>query len=92
MAISIKFIPEIDNTDFVESCAEYTDIWQINGAQIIEKLESISGLKFRDTRIEAILIDGISKSGRSVTDPMKLRYNYPKEVKLGTLIHELGHR
>ena len=57
-------------------------------------MEGYTRLKFKekDNTIKAILINGPSHSGVPFKSPMRMRHNYSKDVKLATLIHELGHR
>ncbi|MCI0619572.1 hypothetical protein L0Y40_00855 [Candidatus Wolfebacteria bacterium] len=55
-------------------------------------LEKFSGLSFVEQRIGAVVYEWISFSGRSPKDIMRLRASYPRDVKKGTLVHELGHR
>jgi hypothetical protein len=54
-------------------------------------MECVSGLKFQETSIKAVIYEGPSNSGYKET-PMKLRASYPTDVKKAALVHELGHR
>lgn len=84
----------VADPNYSESVIEYRKIWEDNRESIIELLESSTGLIFseKSNRIKAILIDGVSSSGAPFKAPMRLRYNYSNNVKLATLIHEMGHR
>jgi hypothetical protein len=55
-------------------------------------MEKISGLKFKETEIETIVLEGVSNSGRPGGSPMKMRASYTPDTKKATLVHELGHR
>lgn len=87
--VNISFSPESEK--FVEATREYQSIWGSEGSKMIEAMESVSGLKFQETDIKAVVYEGPSNSGFKET-PMKLRASYPTDVKKATLIHELGHR
>ena len=54
-------------------------------------MEHVSGLTFPEPEIEAVVYEGISRSG-SAGSPMRLRASDPAATKKATLIHELGHR
>lgn len=87
--VNISFSPESEK--FMEATREYQKIWSEEGRKMIEAMESVSGLKFQETEIKAIIFEGASSSGYKES-PMKLRASYPTDVKKATLIHELGHR
>lgn len=50
-------------------------------------LESHITLRFTESTVNATVFERISHS-----HPLKLRASYSRSVKLGTLVHELGHR
>lgn len=85
--LEIKFHPDSDKQEFIEGAKEYQDIWDKEGAKIVETMERISGLKFTEKVINAITFEGISRRY-----PLCLRSSYSHEIKKATLIHELGHR
>lgn len=89
--IEVVFVAE---SEFQSGIAEYEELWKEYKKDIMSLMNKYSRLHFkeRDNRIKAILIDGPSHSGAPFKAPMRLRYNYSKDVKLGTLVHELGHR
>jgi hypothetical protein len=87
--IKVAFTPESEN--FVDATRRYQDIWNAEGLKMIEAMQIVSGLRFQEKEISAIVFEGASSSGFGDT-PMKLRASYPDEVKKATLIHELGHR
>lgn len=87
--VNIEFSPEADK--FAQATSEYQKIWSEEGDRMIEAMESVSGLKFQETDIKAVVYEGPSNSGYKER-PMKLRASYPTDVKKATLIHELGHR
>jgi hypothetical protein len=54
-------------------------------------MEHVSGLKFPEQAIEAVVYEGISRSG-SEGSPMRMRASDPVATRKATLIPELGHR
>lgn len=87
--VTLAFNPE--NARFAEAAEEYRGIWANDGERMIDALQRVSGLKFPETKIQAVIFEGPSSSGRGNT-PIKLRASYSTDVKKGTLVHELGHR
>lgn len=85
--LKITFYPESDKAEFIKAAKEYQDIWDSEGEKIIETMERISGLRFVEKFINAIVYEWISFSF-----PLRLRASYPLDIKKATLIHELGHR
>ncbi|PCI30227.1 hypothetical protein COB55_00400 [Candidatus Wolfebacteria bacterium] len=82
---------EAQSEEFIGALGEYKEIWTLEGEKIISALEKNSGKKFNTEDIQVIIYEGISRSGREGR-PMMLRASYTRDVKLGTLVHELGHR
>jgi hypothetical protein len=87
--LKINFSPESEK--YTQATTEYQTLWNSEGERIVAAMEKVSGVKFTDNVIPAIVFEGPSSSGLG-NDPMKLRASYPPDVKKGTLIHELGHR
>ena|SRR2546425_8906222 len=87
--VSIRFSPASEQ--FAEATRAYQVLWEAEGTRMIATLERVSGLRFPEREIEAIVYEGISRSG-AVGSPMRMRASYPPETKKATLIHELGHR
>lgn len=85
--LKINFCPESDDPKLVDSAKIYQKIWKVEGSKIVPAIERISGLKFKEKFINAIVFEGISYS-----HPLRIRASYPDVVKKGTLIHELCHR
>lgn len=83
----INFYPDYNNPEFEKAAEEYTSIWDQEGEKIAKAIEEISGLKFKEKTINAIVYGGLSYSR-----PLMLRDNHKFEDKKGTLIHELCHR
>jgi hypothetical protein len=54
-------------------------------------MERVSGLKFVEKELKAVIYEGPSNSGFG-SSPMNLRASYPTDVKKATLVHELSHR
>jgi hypothetical protein len=88
--VKINFSPEAEQ--FAAATKEYEALWQAEGDKIVKAMETVSGLKFAETEIGAIVFEGVSRSGRPGGSPMKMRASYPPDTKKATLIHELGHR
>lgn len=89
--IKLTFSSESNDSGVVSATKEYQTIWNEDGTRIIAVMENMAGLKFSQTEIGVIVYEGISYSGY-IDLPMKLRASYPKDIKKGTLVHELGHR
>ena len=85
--LTIHFYPESDHPDLVGAAQEYQHVWDAEGSRIILSLETISGLRFVETAINALVFEGISHSY-----PLCLRASYATDVKIATLSHELCHR
>ena len=87
--VKLVFTPEAEK--FTAATKEYQEIWQAEGNRIIEAIEQVTGFKFVESEIKAVIFEGASSSGfRDM--PMKLRASYTPEIKRATLVHELGHR
>ncbi|MEO8679573.1 MAG: hypothetical protein ABI665_11035 [Vicinamibacterales bacterium] len=76
---------------FNDATKQYQSIWDAEGRRMVEAMEQVSGLKFQETDVRAIVYEGVSDSGFA-DRPMRLRASYPEGVKKATLVHELGHR
>lgn len=85
--LSIRFLPESDLEDYTLACREYAALWRAESERIVSSWKSITGLSFRETHINAVVLRGISRS-----HPLSLRFDLEPENKRATLIHELGHR
>jgi len=89
----INFIKDSDRKDLLgkieQGLQEYQDIWDKDGNRIIEAIESISGLKFKENEINAIVYVS-SLNSRSF--PLSLIADIPLTIKPGLLVHELCHR
>lgn len=73
---------------------EYAIIWDHEGNHIIETFEKITKLLFNEKKVKVEIgkgdEQGENSAGKSVKDPMILRYD--SRSKIGTLLHELAHR
>ncbi len=91
--MKIYFLPDSDRKDRLKdiekTLKEYKDIWKSEGVTITQTIERISGLKFQESFINAIVYKS-SLSSRSV--PLSLNSSLSKEQKKWTLVHELCHR
>jgi hypothetical protein len=88
--VKINFTPESEK--FLAAAKDYQALWRAEGDRIVKALEKVSGLKFKETGFEAIVFEGISRSGRPGGTPMKMRASYTADTKKATLVHEIGHR
>src|SRR4051812_37780307 len=86
----IVFEPESDQ--FADAAREYQTLWDRDGAKIVAAMEAVSGLKFDERVIQAIVREAASLSGYKDEKSMVLRASYPLDTKKATLVHELGHR
>ena len=87
--VNIRFSPQSEA--FGDATREYQAVWAAEGIRVIEVMERVSGLKFLESQIQAIVFEGVSRSG-SQDSPMMMRASYTADTKKATLIHELGHR
>lgn len=85
--LKINFYPESDNPAFEKASAEYRKLWEQDGNRIVSAIENISGLKFKEKFINALVFDDVSYSV-----PLQLTANITLERKRGALVHELCHR
>ncbi|MCL5435141.1 MAG: hypothetical protein M1405_02015 [Patescibacteria group bacterium] len=83
----INFYPEYDNAEFEKATKEYAKIWTEEGDRITKTIEKVSGLKFKEKIINAIIYGRISLS-----HPLQLQSGLSLEEKRGTITHELCHR
>jgi len=87
--VRMRFSPASEQ--FAEATRAYQVLWEAEGPSMIAALERVSGLRFPEREMEAIVYEGISWAG-AVGSPMRMRASYPPETKKATLLHELGHR
>jgi hypothetical protein len=80
-----------DATRLLDATHQYETIWSSDGPKIVAAMEAVSGLKFEDREVTAMVLEVASDSGYK-EKPMHLRASYPPDTKKATLIHELGHR
>ena len=85
--LKINFYPEQNNPDFEKASIEYTKLWEGEGNKIVATIEEVSGLKFKEKIINALVFDDVSYSV-----PLQLTANVTLERKRGALVHELCHR
>jgi hypothetical protein len=85
----MTFTPQ--DASFNGATEAYRQLWRDDGALIVGALERVTGLPFFQTRIDAIVFEGISTAGNQTT-PMRLRASYNADTKRSALTHELGHR
>ena len=69
----------------------YRAIWDEYGERIVAALEARTCLAFPESSVWAIVAEAVSNSG-GPEHPMRLRASYVRDVKKGTLVHELAHR
>lgn len=85
--MDISFRPAANDPGLVAAAAEYERLWRSDGERIVETLGRLTGLRFPEQQLEAIVLEGVSRS-----HPLRLRASYDSETKRGTLVHELAHR
>ncbi len=85
--LKINFYPESDNFVFEKASIEYTKLWEEEGTGMQKTIENISGLRFKEKIINALVFDDVSYSV-----PLQLTANITLERKRGALVHELCHR
>ena len=89
--VTMTFAPQNKDQRFEAAAAEYREIWAAEGARIIPAMEQITTLKFPEKNVKVEVYEGTSFSGRGGA-PMRLRASYPRDIKKGVVVHELGHR
>lgn len=89
IALEVNFEPA--DQIFVQATQQYEEIWLNDGERIVSVMERLSGLKFEEGPIQAIIVERRSFSGYKAI-PMRLRASYAPDTKRATLVHELGHR
>jgi hypothetical protein len=87
--VSMTFTPQ--DLTFAEAAEAYRRIWAAEGTTIVDAMERSTGLTFLETRVNAVIFEGVSRSGVG-DSPMYLRASYSADVKKATLVHEHGHR
>jgi len=87
--LRIYFYPDSDIKNLWPAVKKYQEIWRRKGKRIIEIVEEISGLRFKETFINAIVFQA---KFPSQSYPLCLKADYPDERKVSFLIHELTHR
>jgi hypothetical protein len=88
-SVSMTFSPQAH--PFTEAAEAYRRVWAADGTRIVETMQRVSGLTFRETHVKAIVFEDVSQSGAG-DRPMYLRASYAPDVKKATLVHEHGHR
>lgn len=85
--MKINFYPDHDNTELEEAAKEYGKIWEKEGDKIVHTIERVTGLKFKEKIINAVIYQYVSYS-----HPLSLQADVPSKFKASTLTHELCHR
>jgi hypothetical protein len=80
-----------ESAAFEPAAEQYRALWARDGARIVEAMERVSGLRFREFEIPVLVVAGASSSGYGER-PVRMRASYPQPTKRATLVHELGHR
>ena len=71
--VEMEFVAE--SRTFDAAATIYTDIWRKDGARMVEVMEKVSGIRFADRRVRAIVLEGVSYSGFGDI-PMRLRLGH----------------
>ncbi len=85
--MQINFYPVYDDPKYVAAAKEYADIWEEWGERITKEIQDLTGLKFVENEINAVVFDG-----RSYSNPLQLNALRTKEDMPVTITHELCHR
>ena len=85
----INFYPDSDIENLEPAVEKYQEIWRKEGKRIVKIMEKVSGLKFKESFINAIVFQA---KFPSQSCPLCLKADYPDEQKVSFLIHELTHR
>ena len=89
--VSMTFTAQDETPAFATAAEAYRRIWVDEGPRIVEAMERVTGLRFLETNVKAVIFEGPSRSGVG-DSPMYLRASYTEDVKKATLVHENGHR
>ena len=87
--LTINFYPDSDFWDLGEAVEKYRSWWKKDASKIIKSIEGVSGLKFRETYINAVVFRARFSSQ---SFPLSLRADVDDTLKVAILIHELCHR
>lgn len=87
--LEIEFVAS--TPEFEKAASEYRSIWASQGEIITEALGRYSGSALPELRLQVIVFEGVSNSGRP-GGPLRLRASYSEPVKRATISHELLHR
>ena len=74
--LKINFYPESNLKDFTEAVKVFQQIWVEDGEKITQKWEEVTGLKFIETEINAVVADL-----KSCSHPLTLRYSNELDIK-----------
>lgn len=86
--LTIRFYPESDRApEFATAAAAYQRQWDADGGRVVACLEALTGLRFAETLINALIWGGPGDS-----HPLHLHAGHDAEAAAGLLVHELGHR
>lgn len=55
--LNIKFYPDSDRPELEKATREYQKIWEKEGKRIVEVMERISGLKFKERLINVLVYE-----------------------------------
>lgn len=86
--LKINFYPERDDENLIKAAGEYQEVWNKESEKILNSIYKVAGLKPKSRVINSL----ICAYTNSYAYPLVLRDSYPKDIKTGTLIHELMHR
>ena len=60
---TVNLVFEPEEKRFDQAVEEYRKVWAGEGKRIIDGLESVSGLRFKEKEVRAIVYEGASNSG-----------------------------
>lgn len=85
--MKINFYPDHNNLELEKAAKDYFRIWKKEGNKIVKVLEDLSGLKFKEKIINAVIY-----ADNSFSIPLSLESGVTDEKKKSILVHELCHR
>jgi hypothetical protein len=86
--LNINFYPDHDTEYLNNEAKSYESIWTNNKEKIVNSYKEVTGLEFQENIINAIIF----KKGIPRSHPLCFRAGESEDIKLATMIHELGHR
>jgi len=79
------------NKDMNKYLKDLEKMWKKEGTKILQKIQTVSGLKWHERKIKVYIASEIN---HSFSDPLTLNFKYRKDMKIArdVLTHELLHQ